>query len=423
MSRTVTYRTPRRADVVLGATVVTIALAMLLLLPLAAELEPEAALSLPEPSDWQWWAGLSGVVAQGACLAWISAGSRRALVAVAAVSLLVSVVPLGAASGITGVAVLPAAHIAARRRAAGNSWAPWILATALISVAGVFAALHSDDQRLIVSVGAAVLQALALVWLPAIAGSALAARAAMQSAREREALAHANEQEARIEAALSAERTAIARELHDIAAHHLSGIALMASAISQQIDTDPATAKASLADVRAQTRTLLNELRGLVALLRQDEGATVDVESLAGLETLIPAAAARGLDVTLTTTEGASMRKLAHGIGPLSQFAAYRSVQEALANAARHAPRARCTVEVRDAGANLEVAVTNGPDAVTPTAVRGHGGFGLRGMEERAALTRATLTYGPTGDGGWRVVLRVPRETGYGGTTSSGDSA
>src|SRR5690606_29171786 len=106
-------------------------------------------------------------------------------------------------------------------------------------------------------------------------------------ARERELIARADEQEARAEAALAAERTAIARELHDIAAHHLSGIAIMASAISQQVDTDPDAAKAALTDVRTQTRTLLDELRGLVTLRRRDEGATVAVESLAGVEGLL----------------------------------------------------------------------------------------------------------------------------------------
>jgi len=278
--------------------------------------------------------------------------------------------------------------------------------------AGSLVNVREDQASLLISLGAAVGQALFVVGLPAVIGSTIAARAAMRGAREREAQSHLNELEARTEASVAAERTAIARELHDIAAHHLSGIALMSSAISQQIDTDPAAAKASLADVRAQTRTLLTELRGLVALLRQEDDADTTVESLAGLETLIATAAARGLDVSLSVPPGKTIRELAQGIGPLGQFAAYRTVQEAFANAARHAQGARCEVALRDAGDAIEILVTNGPGSPDARHSVGTGGFGLRGMEERASLTRSSLKYGATDDGGWRVRLLVPREAG-----------
>nr|WP_255633446.1 histidine kinase [Demequina sp. TTPB684] len=395
---------------------------MLLLLPLVAQTEPDIAVSTPGPSDWPWWLALGGVLAQSACLAWSSAPPQHRLIAVSALAAAIAIVPLGGAAGIVLLAVAPAAYVAARRRAATDSWTPWILATALAALAGTLSSLRSGDQSQLVETGAAVLQAAVIVWLPTLAGSTLGVRAAARDARERELIARAHEHEARVEAALSAERTAIARELHDIAAHHLSGIALMASAISQQIDTDPGAAKSSLADVRAQTRTLLDELRGLVALLRHDDCAAVEVESLAGLETLIPAAAARGLDVTLSVPAGTSLRALAQGIGPLGQFAAYRTVQEALANAARHAPHARCAVTLSDLGTAIEIVVTNAHDAAALPSGDGQGGFGLRGMEERAALTRARLNYGPTDDGGWRVALRVPRESVPEATADSGDA-
>lgn len=405
---TLAPRAPQRGDLILSAIVTALALAMLMLLPATTGVDPEIALAMPGPTDWQWWLAVLAVLAQGARLAYLSTAPGHVLVAMAAIAFAVSLVPLGDASSIPFIAVIAASYAATRRRTPDQTWTPWLLAMALTAAAGAIANVRAEDG-LLVPISAALAQGLVVVGIPTGIAAAMNARAQVRTSREREALALAGELEARTEAALAAERTAIARELHDIAAHHLSGIALMSSAITQQIDTDPAAAKAGLADVRAQTRTLLDELRGLVALLRQDGDASTAVETLAGLETLVPAAAERGLDVHLSVPQGASIARLAHGIGPLSQFAAYRTVQEALANAARHAPGGRCAVELRDAGEALEVVVTNGP-GTRGAGTEVSGGFGLKGMEERAALTRSTLTYGPTADGGWEVRLRIPRE-------------
>ena len=407
-------RAPERRDIILSAVVTVLALGMLLLVPVMSSADPEVAVTMPGPGDWQWWFAVVAVLAQGARLAWLSSAPGHVLVAMAVLALAVAVVNVGDASSVPFIAVIAASYAATRHRAAGDTWTPWIIAVALVAAAGGIANLRLGEG-VVLPLAAAVGQAVVVVGIPAAIAAAVEARAQVRTAREREALALAGELEARTEAALAAERTAIARELHDIAAHHLSGIALMSSAISQQIDTDPAAAKSGLADVRAQTRTLLDELRGLVALLRQDGDVSTAVESLAGLETLVPEAAQRGLDVQLLLPEGATVRELARGIGPLSQFAAYRTVQEAIANAARHAPGGRCAVQLADAGDALEVVVTNGPashGAGTPaTATSTSGGFGLRGMAERAALTSSRLDYGPTEDGGWRVRLRIPRES------------
>lgn len=425
---TLAPRAPQRGDLILSAIVTAIALGMLVLLPSITGVDPEVAVAMPGPTDWQWWLAVAAVLAQGARLAYLSTAPGHVLVAMAALAFAISLVPLGDASSIPLVAVIAASYAATRRRASTQiwteqtwteqTWTPWLLAVALTAAAGAIANVRAEDG-LLVPISAALAQAIVVVGLPTGIAAAMNARAQVRSSREREALALAGELEARTEAALAAERTAIARELHDIAAHHLSGIALMSSAISQQIDRDPVAAKAGLADVRAQTRTLLDELRGLVALLRQDGDVSTAVETLAGLEALVPAAAERGLDVHLSLPQGESITQLSHGIGPLSQFAAYRTVQEALANAARHAPGGRCAVELRDAGAALEVVVTNGPGQ-HGASTEISGGFGLKGMEERAALTRSRLTYGSTEDGGWEVRLRIPRETAA--TTPGGQS-
>src|SRR5690606_7896237 len=111
------------------------------------------------------------------------------------------------------------------------------------------------------------------------------------------------------------------------------------------------------------------------------------------------------------------------GVGPLAQLAAYRTVQESLANALRPAPGAPCVVTLASDEDAVAVTARNEPAGPAagrgPTAARlgGSGGFGLLGMRERAELTGSDLRYGPTPDGGWEVVLRLPRDR------TAGDSA
>jgi signal transduction histidine kinase len=218
------------------------------------------------------------------------------------------------------------------------------------------------------------------------------------------------------------ERTAMARELHDIAAHHLTGIAVMSAAIAGQIDTDPSGAKAAVGDVRRQSTAVLRDLRSLVGLLRDHDPTAahdgVHVQTLAGVTDLVGEVLAGGQDVGLTVLEPVGSRRLGAGIGPLAQLAAYRMVQESLANAARHAPGGRCVVEVDDRDAEaLLVTVRNAPapQVVQPVS---RGGLGLVGMRERAELTGSRLEVGPTPDGGWLVRLRIPRAA----SVDSGDA-
>ena len=406
-------RLPRvqRADLARAGGVAALVLGLLATLKLVARFDQDVATELPDSSAMAWWLAVAIVLAQAVLLAWSSAAPQGVLVAVAGLALASALVPLEGLANLPLIAVALAAYVATRRRRDEDSWIPLAASTALVAAAGFLSARHDPSMTTVLAVGVAFGQALLAVGLPVAIAMAVRARATVAQARESEALARVREHEARTQAAVEAERTAIARELHDIAAHHLSGIALMASAISQQVDTDPRAAKESLGQVRTQTRVLLDELRGLVALLRNDDGGgTTNVEGLAALESLVATTAARGLDVTLHMPASATIDELARGIGPLGQFAAYRTVQEALANVTRHAPGAKCQVAVREAGDWLEITVSNGPGG-EPVAARGPGeGFGIRGMTERAALTRSRLSYGPTEDHGWRVELRVPKE-------------
>jgi signal transduction histidine kinase len=211
------------------------------------------------------------------------------------------------------------------------------------------------------------------------------------------------EQDALLQAAVARQRVAMSRELHDIAAHHMSGIALMAAAMDRQIDSDPAAAKRSARQVREQSSAVLDDLRRLVGLLREDADAARPVETLDAVSALVEARRAAGAEIDLV------LPAERQEVGPLAQLVAYRMVQESLANAAAHAPGARCVVEIGEPrGGRLAITVRNGPPT-GPDPGPGSG-FGLVGMAERAQLVGGDLTCGATPDGGWEVRLTLPVE-------------
>ncbi|WP_250448656.1 sensor histidine kinase, partial [Actinotalea sp. C106] len=198
---------------------------------------------------------------------------------------------------------------------------------------------------------------------------------------ERQIQALRREHEARVETAVARERAAMARELHDVAAHHLSGIAVMTGAIGRQIDVDPEAAKAAVQRVRGETTAMLDELRSLVRLLRDapavGQGAEVEearVETLATIPALVERVRASGVQVSLEVLGTADGPPPGEVVGPLAQLSVYRTVQECLANAARHAPGAACAVvlDARDPAA-LVVSVRNDPPTFTSAPPARHG--------------------------------------------------
>ncbi|WP_022903828.1 sensor histidine kinase, partial [Curtobacterium sp. B8] len=181
-------------------------------------------------------------------------------------------------SGAYSLVLLPVAVVVVlvgSREPLTRSW-PAVVGTAVLVVAGtaVNDAVLSGGMRsqptelLAASVGAGVLQAVGAVGLPLLVALLIRSRRDVRAARTAEASAVDREQDARVEAAIGRERAAMARELHDIAAHHLSGIALMSAAIDRQIDTDPSRAHEGVRQVREQSTAVLEDLRRLVGLLR-----------------------------------------------------------------------------------------------------------------------------------------------------------
>lgn len=412
-------RRPSRTDLLVAAGCGTAAMAGLALLPGLAQVEPEAAGGAPETGSAAWWAVMITLAAQATVLVWRRQHPEAVAGATAAAVLVGAAAGAGAAIGLTSVALVVAVWSLATRRPPARVWPVLAAVGALVAVGHALAGRDAG-----VTAGEAILtgvvQAAVLVGAPLVLAALVVARRESRTARDDRLLALEREHAALVDAAVARERTAMARELHDIAAHHLTGISVMSAAIGTQIDTDPEGAKLAVGEVRRQSTAVLRDLRSLVGLLRDQDGTTgagepvpavwaTRVETLAGVPRLVADVVAAGQDVTLTVLGPPDGRSLGAGVGPLAQLAAYRTVQESLANAGRHAPNARCAVEVDDRDpAALLVTVRN--DAARHAPDPGaRGGLGLVGMRERAELTASHLDVGPRPDGGWQVRLLTPR--------------
>ncbi|KUP98648.1 sensor histidine kinase [Thermobifida cellulosilytica] len=210
------------------------------------------------------------------------------------------------------------------------------------------------------------------------------------------------EQHLLAETAIAAERTRIAREMHDVVAHRVSLMVLHAGGLEVSAP-DEQTAKAAEL-IRTTGREALSELREILGVLRDggDAAPTAPQPVLDDLDRLVDSARAVGVPVDLTVT-GTPRR-----LGTQVERTAYRVVQEALTNAARHAPGAAVDVRVDHGRRELTVTVTNGPAAVDGVDPVPGSGYGLVGLRERLALVGGTLVAGPLPDGGWWVRAAIP---------------
>ncbi|MDJ1640976.1 sensor histidine kinase [Streptomyces pakalii] len=209
----------------------------------------------------------------------------------------------------------------------------------------------------------------------------------------------------RAQRTLLEERTRIARELHDVVAHHMSVITVQADSAPYRISGLSEPAQEEFASIAAAARESLGEMRRLLSVLRSDgtEGDRAPQPGLDRLQQLVEATVRAGLPVELS---------LAADLGEVPSavdLSAYRIVQEALANVVRHAPGARTQVSVRASPGHLNVLVVNGPAPKPASPLESTGtGHGLVGMRERVRLTGGTLDTGPLPDGGFRVAARMP---------------
>jgi signal transduction histidine kinase len=209
----------------------------------------------------------------------------------------------------------------------------------------------------------------------------------------------------RAQRTLLEERTRIARELHDVVAHHMSVITVQADSAPYRISGLSEDAVEEFGSIAASARESLAEMRRLLVVLRSDgtEGERAPQPGLDRVQQLVEATVRAGLPAELS---------LAANLGDVPQavdLSAYRIVQEALANVVRHAPGARTRVSITSDGEHLTVVVANDRaerpgSPLEPTGT----GHGLVGMRERVRLTGGTLDTGPLPAGGFRVAARLP---------------
>jgi signal transduction histidine kinase len=200
------------------------------------------------------------------------------------------------------------------------------------------------------------------------------------------------------------ERTRIARELHDVVAHHLSLIAVQAETAPYRLGELPEPARAEFGSLSEVAREALTEMRRLLGVLRQDAPAGLAPQpQLADLPALVDAARRAGVEIELSVP--AELRKVPAGVG----VCAYRIVQESLSNASQHAPGAAVTVSVDHDARAVQLRVANGPGApAAQPALEHRRGHGLTGMRERVALLGGSLSAEPTPAGGFVVSVVLP---------------
>lgn len=222
------------------------------------------------------------------------------------------------------------------------------------------------------------------------------------------------ERDQQAQLATNAERTRIAREMHDIIGHNLSVITTLADGGSYAAAKSPERAAQALTAIGTTSRQALTELRRLLDVLREDlpggprEGAALAPQpALTDLDQLIEGVRAAGLPVRSTVSGRPDSLPAGR------QLAVYRVVQEALTNTLKHGgPEATAYVEVVYGDDEVRVTVTDtGVGGGTPSV--DSGGRGLTGMRERTSLYDGTLEAGPLPrpPGGWHVVLRLPKES------------
>jgi signal transduction histidine kinase len=228
---------------------------------------------------------------------------------------------------------------------------------------------------------------------------------------ERAELLAARQEESERRATL-AERLRIAREMHDIVAHHLSVVVIQAQGAQRAVDSDRARAKTAMADVERTGRTALEEMRRMLGVLRPGEsgavpgpaGTYVPPAGLADIDSLTERLRQAGLAVTVFRQ--GEPADVPEDIG----LTVYRIVQESLTNVLKHAGPATATVELDFSGTIAITVTDDGRGASAALAGLPGADRGTAGMRERVAALGGQLSAGPKPGGGYRVHATIPLE-------------
>ncbi|WP_371572512.1 sensor histidine kinase [Streptomyces sp. NBC_01314] len=212
---------------------------------------------------------------------------------------------------------------------------------------------------------------------------------------------HTREEEARRR--VTEERVRIARELHDVVAHHITLVNAQSGVAQHLMRTDPDKAYEALAHIKENSRTALDELRATVGLLRQGDDVPEPrhpLPSLSDLDELVDSFRSSGLPVEVVRSGERQP------IAPTTDLTAYRIIQEALTNAHKHAAATHVQVALDYWPESLRITVTD--DGRPGTASGAGTGHGLIGIRERAAAIGGKVTIGPRPEGGFSVFAELP---------------
>jgi signal transduction histidine kinase len=235
-------------------------------------------------------------------------------------------------------------------------------------------------------------------------GYGVALSRARAEVAEQRAAAMARDQDQRVQAAREQEQARIAREVHDIVAHDMCVMVAQAAAARRVFAEQPQTAASALASIEALGRDGLDGLRRLMSLLRTDPAAPErsPQPALDRLPPLLDQVRRAGLPVELV------VRGRPRSLPATVELNAYRIVQEALTNSLKHAGPTRATVTLDYEGEALRVEVTDEGTGAAADLRRPSHGYGLLGMQQRAALLGGQLVAGPEQGKGFRVMVRLP---------------
>jgi signal transduction histidine kinase len=247
-------------------------------------------------------------------------------------------------------------------------------------------------------------------------------RAELAAAKQRAGEAERTK-EAEAQRRVLAERMRIARDLHDVLAHHIAVVNAQAAVAQYLLETDPASAIKALSGITTNSRAALDELRITLGLLRGE----ADAETEGGR--LLPAPTIDQLDGLLRTFIEAGMylsvdlRGSPRELSAAAELALVRIIQEALTNASKHAPGSAVALELDWSGDPVLLSVTNERPAHEGPLTNEGTGHGLIGMQERAAIADGSVNSGPTPGGGYRVTAAFPTSDGSAGDATAGATA
>jgi signal transduction histidine kinase len=372
--------------------------AMIVIAALAAHLAGETSVNDPNQPDPAWWTVVF-VLAGTVPLAWRRTHPLRSGCVVVAAEVLALFVGIGGAAFLGSVVAVYSigAHTAGILRTR-------VISAIAASVALLFVAGWIDGLSLL---GEFVSTSAVLVTAFVLGDNLRRRREHLDDLAERAERAE-REQGLLAEQRVAAERTRIARDLHDVVAHSVSVMVIQAAAARRSLTEAPDAAASALETIEVTGRQTMTELRSILGVLRTDapqlDGPPAPPPSLTHLDDVAGLA-----DLPVELVVDGDVAALPDSVSATG----YRLVQEALTNVRRHAgPVGRVAVVLRVTDRDVSIAVTD--DGRGLGTLRGGDGFGIVGMRERIAAVGGSFDAGPRPGGGWHVRATMPIDAGAG---------